>query len=153
MLFICTAICNEFMLLNSTWPFITYFSVNLTVFYVVWLSVIELFVCQLVSRHAARGWEQGLCAMSHTPIGGHPQGNTIFLTSTYDYTKLVYYAALSILNVYASKITVYIYDMKVGSTSLLTGRRCRRLQGRREANLNPNMSSHTHISLSELLFF
>ncbi|KPJ12693.1 Axin [Papilio machaon] len=28
----------------------------------------------LVSRHAARGWEQGLCAMSHTPIGGHPQG-------------------------------------------------------------------------------
>ncbi|CAH2231994.1 jg4055 [Pararge aegeria aegeria] len=29
---------------------------------------------QVVSRHAARGWEQGLCAMSHTPIGGHPQG-------------------------------------------------------------------------------
>ncbi|XP_069358732.1 axin [Maniola hyperantus] len=28
----------------------------------------------VVSRHAARGWEQGLCAMSHTPIGGHPQG-------------------------------------------------------------------------------
>ncbi|XP_072931703.1 axin-like [Epargyreus clarus] len=29
---------------------------------------------KVVSRHAARGWEQGLCAMSHTPIGGHPQG-------------------------------------------------------------------------------
>ncbi|CAB3253142.1 unnamed protein product [Arctia plantaginis] len=28
----------------------------------------------VVSRHAARGWEKGLCAMSHTPIGGHPQG-------------------------------------------------------------------------------
>ncbi|KAI5652093.1 regulator of G protein signaling domain-containing protein [Phthorimaea operculella] len=28
----------------------------------------------VVSRHAARGWEQGLCAMSHTPVGGHPQG-------------------------------------------------------------------------------
>ncbi|CAH2037051.1 unnamed protein product, partial [Iphiclides podalirius] len=28
----------------------------------------------LVSRHAARGWEHGLCAMSHTPIGGNPQG-------------------------------------------------------------------------------
>ncbi|CAG9584902.1 unnamed protein product [Danaus chrysippus] len=29
---------------------------------------------QVVSRHAARGWEKGLCAMSHTPVGGHPQG-------------------------------------------------------------------------------
>ncbi|KAH9632085.1 hypothetical protein HF086_015289 [Spodoptera exigua] len=29
---------------------------------------------EVVSRHAARGWEKGLCAMSHTPIGGHPQG-------------------------------------------------------------------------------
>ncbi|KAJ8729895.1 hypothetical protein PYW07_016933 [Mythimna separata] len=28
----------------------------------------------VVSRHAARGWEKGLCAMSHTPVGGHPQG-------------------------------------------------------------------------------
>ncbi|CAH3832635.1 unnamed protein product [Pieris brassicae] len=28
----------------------------------------------VVSRHAECGWEQGLCAMSHTPGGGHPQG-------------------------------------------------------------------------------
>ena len=36
-----------------------------------------MYLCvQVVSRHAARGWEKGLCAMSHTPIGGHPQGNS-----------------------------------------------------------------------------
>lgn len=38
----------------------------------------NLFFRQVVSRHAARGWEKGLCAMSHTPIGGHPQGNNYF---------------------------------------------------------------------------
>nr|XP_049699782.1 axin isoform X4 [Helicoverpa armigera] len=36
--------------------------------------LIGKFASEVVSRHAARGWEKGLCAMSHTPIGGHPQG-------------------------------------------------------------------------------
>ncbi|RVE49546.1 hypothetical protein evm_005774 [Chilo suppressalis] len=41
----------------------------------VWVGVnVARLQCQVVSRHAARGWEKGLCAMSHTPIGGHPQG-------------------------------------------------------------------------------
>ncbi|CAH0723154.1 unnamed protein product, partial [Brenthis ino] len=37
-------------------------------------SLYALSFQHVLSRHAARGWEQGLCAMSHTPIGGHPQG-------------------------------------------------------------------------------
>ncbi|CAH2106094.1 unnamed protein product [Euphydryas editha] len=39
-----------------------------------YVRVISTYVPKVLSRHAARGWEQGLCAMSTTPTGGHPQG-------------------------------------------------------------------------------
>lgn len=48
-------------------------------FYLYINNVLYIVYVQVVSRHAARGWDKGLCAMSHTPIGGHPQGKALVI--------------------------------------------------------------------------